>query len=94
MAADPEPDDGVAIDNGKRAVVEPDAGGVDRPSRAHPLEAEAWVARIRLEAAVSFTGAALNVLGKAPKRLAEPPSCLRNQRASGSSASVRPSLCS
>ena len=94
MAADPEPDDGVAIDNRKRAVVEPDAGGEDRPNRAHPLEAEARVTRVSLEATVSFTRVALNVLGKAPKGFAEPPSCPGNQRASGSSTSVRPCRCS
>ncbi len=50
--------------------------------------------RVVLEAAVSFTGAALNMLGQSCVRLAKASGGLGDQRASGSRASVRPARCS
>ena len=58
VGTDPEPDDGLAIDNGKRAVSQANAGRVDGLNRVDLLEAEAQMLRVVLEAAVSFTGPA------------------------------------
>ena len=87
----PEPETQAA---GKRTVSEPDAGCIDRLSRMHLLETEARMVRGVPEAPVGFTSAALDVLGQPSIRLAKAPGGLRDQRASGSRASVRPARCS
>ena len=72
MSANPEPDGDVPVQNGERAIAEPDPCGVDRLSCMDLLEAEARVIRVALEAVIRFTGAAANMLGKAAVCVAEP----------------------
>jgi len=71
VGTDPEPDGGLAIDDGKRAVPEPNACRKDGLRRVDVLEAEARMVRIVLEAAVSLTGTALNMLRQPCVRLAK-----------------------
>ena len=71
MGTDPEPDGGLAIDDGKRAVPKPNACRKDGLRRVDVLEAEARMVRIVLEASVSLTGTALNMLRQPSVRLAK-----------------------
>jgi len=62
VCTNPEPNDDIAFDDAKRAVPESHPSGVDGPGRVHVFEAKTSVLRVLLEAAVGFTGSALDVL--------------------------------
>ena len=61
MAADPEPDQIVAVANPECPVVQPDARG---PEAAGRLEAQGWMLRIRFQAIEIPVGEMANCFGK------------------------------
>ena len=75
MGPDPKPHGDISIDDGKRAIAEPNPCGVDWLSRMDLFETEAAMIRVALEALIRFARAATNMLGKALVRVAEAAGC-------------------
>ena len=62
VRADPEPNNDIAVDDAQRAMAESHPCGIDGPGGVHMFKVETSVLRVLPEAAVGFTGSALDMI--------------------------------
>jgi len=94
VCTNPEPDDKLSLDDRESTIAEPNTGRIDWPGSVDLPELQAWMTRIVAEASVRLTHAPPDLVRQIGIRATEALGGPRRQRASGSSALVRPARCS